>query len=94
MVEFLILSLASFRLTRFFLADSLFDPIRNRIWDRFDPATTRIGYLFTCPWCLGFWISLGLFFCYTIVPLPTMWVGYVLALSAVVGLLSAFEYKL
>lgn len=91
MVEFLVLSLAAFRVTRFVIKDFLVAGLRDRLWNRFPPDSTKTGYFFTCPWCVGFWVSLALFFCYTIVPSPTLWVCYVLALSAVVGWLTAFD---
>ncbi len=94
MVELLVLGLASFRVTRFFIADTLFSSVRTRIWDRFPPESSKIGYFFTCPWCLGFWVSSGVYFWYTIAPLQTMWLCYVLAISAFVGLLTAFEDRL
>lgn len=93
-VEFLVLSLAAFRISRFFIQDVLFEPLREKVWGRFSPESSRLGYLFTCFWCFGFWISLVLYFCYTILPVPTLWVAYVFALSAVIGLLSAFEDRL
>lgn len=94
MVEFLVLSLAVFRLTRLFVQDSIFDGLRSKFWERFPPESSKLGYFSTCSWCLGFWLSLGVYFCYTIVPLQTLWVAYVFALSAVVGLLTAFENRL
>lgn len=91
MGEFALLALASYRLTRLLLRDSLLAPVREWVWERRPPESTRTGYLLTCPWCLGFWVSSGVWFCYTIAPVPALWVCCVLALSAVVGLLTAFE---
>lgn len=85
----LILAFGAWRISRFLIEDHLFEGMRNRIWKRFPPESTRIGYLFTCYWCLGFWVSL------------VIAVGYILfggwmtlavlpfALSAVVGLIDA-----
>lgn len=94
MVEFLVLSLAAYRLTRLIIRDTIVDSLRNKVWDRFPPESTKIGYLISCPWCMGFWFSLGLYFCYTIVPLQTLWISHVLALSAVVGLLTALDDRI
>jgi len=71
-LEFIVLCLAAFRLTRFFIKDSLmgFGPDSGsrasvRI-DRFaylEDGTGRswwreyVGDLLTCVWCLGFWLS-------------------------------------
>lgn len=93
-LTFIILSLATYRATRFVLQDRLFDRARNWVWDRCPPETTRTGYLLTCPWCLGFWFSLAFVTCYTIVPAATLFIASVLALSAVVGWLSALENRL
>lgn len=94
MTEFLILSLAVYRLTRLFLRDTVLNPLRDRFWEKHPPETTRLGYLSTCPWCLGFWLSLAVYSCYTILPVPTLWLCCVLAVSAVVGLLTALEDRL
>lgn len=87
LVSLVILALASWRGTRFFLEDTLFSPVRNQIWAKFPPETTKLGYLFTCPWCLGFWVSAIL----TVIFVIGGSIGYVivliLAVSAVVGLL-------
>lgn len=90
-IEFLVLGLASFRVTKFLLSDVLFSPVRDWVWRRFPPESTKIGYFFTCPWCLGFWVSLGVYFWYTMLPLQMLWLCYVLALSAFVGLITALE---
>jgi hypothetical protein len=92
--SFVILALASFRLTHFVLQDVLFESVRNWIWDKFPVESSLLGYLFTCPWCLGFWVSLTVFICYTILPTQTLFAAFVFALSAVVGLLSKFEDSL
>lgn len=94
MFEFLILGLASHRLTRLIIRDTVLDSLRNKWWDRFPPESTKLGYLLTCPWCLGFWLSLGVYFWYTILPVQILWLCYVLALSSIVGLLTALEDRL
>ena len=94
MVEFFVLSLAVFRVVRFLTKDFLIEGLRNRLWNRFPPETTKLGYFSTCAWCLGFWFSLVFFFCYTILPLQTLWISYVLALSTIVGWLAAFDDRI
>ena len=94
MFEFFILALASFRVTRLFVQDVLFESFRERVWGRFSPESSKFGYLFTCFWCLGFWVSLIDFICYTILPTQTLFAAYVFALSAVVGWLSALDDRL
>ena len=94
LLHFVVLCLAVYRVTRFFISDHLFSPLRDKFWGKFPPESTKLGYLLTCPWCLGFWLSLIFFTCYTIIPLPTLYACYVLALSAVVGLLTALEDRM
>lgn len=93
-VEFVVLGLAVFRLTRLVIKDHIVSALRDKIWDRFPPESTKIGYLITCPWCVGFWFSLAVYFCYTILPSQTMWACYVLALSAIVGWLTALDDRI
>jgi uncharacterized protein DUF1360 len=59
----LVLGLASFRATRFVVFDSLTDPFRERIemWHAVKHESwirTKIRDLFSCPYCVGFWLSL------------------------------------
>jgi hypothetical protein len=86
---FVIISLAAFRLTRLITTDTVFEGIRNRIWNKFPPSK-GIGYLITCNWCTGFWVSALFVLMLLILPLPTLVVSLVLAISAVIGLLSTW----
>ena len=76
-LEFIVICLAAFRLTRFFVKDSLlgFGPdsgsrlsVRVDRFAYYEDGTGRswwreyVGDLLTCTWCLGFWISAGLYF--------------------------------
>lgn len=91
LLEFIILGLATYRITRFVTTDALFESARNRIWERY-PVNTKIGYLFTCNWCMSFWVG-------SIVVLSAMIVTElvvvyaVFAVSAIAGLLTAYEEK-
>lgn len=68
MIDFLplaILSLASYRLTRFFLFDTLIEGARIR-WYNALLGGTRLSFLrqkavelTSCSWCLGIWVSLA-----------------------------------
>jgi len=86
-LHFLLLSLAAWRITRMLILDEVFATARDRIWDRFPPESTKFGYLFTCFWCLGFWVSLILSLIYFVVPVIALGIALVFALSAVVGIL-------
>ena len=64
----LVLSAASFRITRFFVIDTMFEGFRNKIHvflvnrhgkDEF--LARKFFELTSCTWCLGFWVSLLLY---------------------------------
>lgn len=90
-LEFIILGLATYRLTRFITTDVLFEPIRERVWKRF-PVNTKLGYLFTCNWCMSFWV--GSFVIFSAMIITELVIAYaVFAVSAIAGLLTAYEEK-
>lgn len=86
---FAILALAAFRLTHILVVDAIFDGIRTKIWSKYPPMT-KIGYLITCFWCSGFWISIFLALSWLLLPEFTFVVSLILAMSALVGLISAW----
>lgn len=87
LIHLLILALATYRISRFLVEDTLFSPVRDRIWARFPPESTFAGYFFTCYWCSSIWAASALVICYILVPWLAIPVAAVLALSTVVGLL-------
>lgn len=67
MMQFIILSIALWRLTMLIVHDSLpfelGDKFRDKIGVNYDDfgeqvATNQLAQLFTCVWCMGIWISL------------------------------------
>jgi hypothetical protein len=86
---FIILALAAYRVTHLITTDAIADGFRTRVWKRF-PEHTKIGYLITCNWCTGFWVSLILVLAFLILPQVTFVVSLIMALSGAVGLLSAW----
>jgi hypothetical protein len=86
---FVILSLATFRIARLMTIDVIFDDMRNKIWEKRPPHTHKIGYLFTCNWCMSIWVASPLVICYTIIPTATLLVSSIFALSAIAGLISS-----
>lgn len=88
-VTFVILALGAYRLTHLITTDAIADGFRNWVWSKFPPMT-KIGYLITCNWCTGFWVSLLFVIGASILPQFTFVVSLVLAISAVIGLLSAW----
>lgn len=89
LIHFLILSLAAFRLTHLVTTDAIADGFRSKVWSKYPPST-KIGYLITCNWCTGFWVSLFVAVGYLTLPLATLVVSLVLAISAAIGLISAW----
>lgn len=89
-VLLIVYALTSYRLTRLWTLDSLppLPALRAKVrlkWGRH--AWTE---LMDCPWCAGFWISLGVTLIASSPAEPVFrWVAVPLAFSAVVGLLHA-----
>jgi Protein of unknown function (DUF1360) len=88
-VTFVILALAAFRLTHLVTTDAIADGFRTKVWKKFPPST-KIGYLITCNWCTGFWASVFLVISYLVLPVATLVVSLILAISASIGLISAW----
>ena len=83
-----VLALAVYRVSRLIIQDKVLEKVRDLIWKKYT-GMSGIGYLITCYWCTSFWVSSLVVISYIIVPVPTMAVSLVLALSAVIGLISA-----
>lgn len=91
-VNFVILALGAYRLTHLITTDAIADGFRQWVWSKYAP-TTKIGYLITCNWCTGFWVSLLFVVGASALPQVTLVVSLVLAISALVGLLSAWAER-
>ncbi len=90
--EFAILALATYRITRLITPDVITESIRNRVWKKYPPESSKFGYLFTCEWCMSIWTASLLYGCFIITSV-TVIVVVPFALSAVAGLLTAYEDK-
>lgn len=86
---FIILALATHRITRLITTDTIFNGLRERIWNKFPPNRVNLGYLITCDWCTSLWVSAMVIPAYLLAPTPTIVVSLVLATSSVVGILAA-----
>jgi hypothetical protein len=86
-LTFVILALAAFRVTRVITTDVVFEPVRERIWKKF-PSSKGFGYLITCDWCTGFYVSIAFVLAYLLVPVIVYVVSLVLSISAIIGLLA------
>lgn len=89
LVNFAILAFAAFRMTHLITTDAIADGFRSWVWKKY-PPTTKPGYLITCNWCTGFWVSGILVFFYLVLPVATLVVSLVLAISALIGIISAW----
>lgn len=78
LVDFTLITLASWRLTRLFVYDAITKFIREQFWDvkkvgrSFELEKPKTGPrrtladLLSCPWCFGVWASAMVTFCYLI----------------------------
>ncbi len=79
-MEFLILSLATLRLTRLFVYDKITAFFREQFWDVVETKTKRtlekplrgprrtMADLLSCPWCCGVWSGAVVVFAYYAIP--------------------------
>lgn len=80
-------ALAVHRLTKLVLDDEITKPLREKIWKRFPPETTKIGYLTTCPWCVSIWAGVAVIAAEAIAPDVWRPIARILAMSSVTGIL-------
>lgn len=85
---YIILVLASYRLTRLLTTDVILEPLREKVWKKFPPST-KFGYLFTCNWCMSIWAALLLILLFLVLPLLAYVVSLVLSISAIVGVIAS-----
>jgi hypothetical protein len=81
-------ALAVYRITKFFIDDYLFEKPRDAIFNKFPPETSKIGYLFTCYWCMSMWVATLVTIGFILVPSAMLIVCFPFAISAIVGKLS------
>ncbi len=102
LVDYVLITLASWRLTRLFVYDVITKFIREQFWDvkkvgrgfqlekpETGPRRT-LADLLGCPWCFGTWATATVIFFYLITPYAVFPV-VILALSAVAALLQIFS---
>jgi hypothetical protein len=89
LINFIILALAAFRATHIITTDVIAEDFRNKIWSKWPPST-KVGYLITCNWCTGFWVAILFVVGLSILPQVTFVVSLILAISALIGLISAW----
>lgn len=87
LVHLLILALAAYRITRLIIEDAITEPIRERIWKRYQPNGINLGYWITCYWCAGFAVSVFMILFYWFFPIAAIVFAAIFAISAAVGIL-------
>jgi hypothetical protein len=96
----LLLALAAFRTYRLLAKDVILDQIRSRIvglhgWKEGKPVPASyrqgLGEFIVCPWCLGFWVSIGWWGAWQLWPNGALVVAVPFAISAVVGLVAQLD---
>jgi hypothetical protein len=88
LVALIILGAGTYRISKLFIEDVIFEKIREKIFTKFPPETTRVGYLFTCYWCMSIWIGTIVTLGYILGSTVMIIVCLPFALSAIAGLLS------
>lgn len=91
-LEFVIIGLATYRLTRLVTTDTIFETLRERFWKKHPPQSSKLGYLITCDWCMSIWVASVVVASVMIIPV-LVYVYAVFAVSAIAGLLTAYESK-
>jgi len=87
-LQFLILTLAVFRIARLLIEDTILEPVRERTVYKLDPKNL-VRELFECAWCVGFWLAVFATIAWAMWPDQTGWVALPLAISAGVGLIAS-----
>lgn len=83
--DLVILALATARLTRLVTTDTIFSRLRERIWAKYPPESSRYGYLITCNWCTSIYAATLVVSMYRIFEKPALFVSMILALSMIAG---------
>ena len=91
LIDLILLSLATYRATRLLTRDEILGGVRNKVFDRFPPNTSKLGYVFTCEWCMSIWVGSGFVLWSIISSTVFSTVALILSVSAVTGLLTAYE---
>lgn len=82
-------ALATYRLSRLAIEDEITSDLRNKVWKKYPPEKTKIGYLLTCYWCSSIYAASALEISRMIAPKTTRAVETALAASAVAGIVAA-----
>lgn len=103
-IPLVVIAIASYRLTRFLVIDTLIASTRNKFHAVLINKAQKQGKLAriweklydltSCTWCAGFWISLALYWAYTWTS-PSNWdqksIITIFAIAGIQGMLHALE---
>ncbi len=67
--DFILLILATYRLTHLFVYDSVMDFLRDNLAKFKKGPGKTLSHLINCPWCTGVWVALFISFLYFLIPL-------------------------
>ena len=88
-LELAVDAIATYRLSRLLVEDEIAAPVREAVWKRYDASDSKIGYLFTCPWCVSIWVGAGVVAARYIAPAQWEPVARVLTVSAATGMIAS-----
>nr|WP_102273278.1 DUF1360 domain-containing protein [Cytobacillus massiliigabonensis] len=97
-MAFVMIVLASYRLTHLIVFDKIAEPIRDIFLKKTETETHEIkkvpksmfGYLLTCYWCTGVWTAIFLGFMYIIIPSIAKYLIFILSIAGGQAILETF----
>lgn len=87
MLDDIVDALATHRLTKLVIDDKITEDLREKLFEKYPPESTKTGYWATCPWCVSMWVGAGVVAARTIAPRAWRPLSYALAFSSIVGLI-------
>lgn len=83
----MILVLSTYRLTKLLNDDYILNDLRQKVLKKFPPQSSKIGYLFTCYWCMSIWSAGCLLVLHKFAPEIYNFIALTLTASATTGLI-------
>lgn len=84
-MNWLLDTLATFRITRLVVDDRITQPLRERVWQQHPPEQGGVGFLISCPYCTSVWAAAGVVAMRRVIPRAWSPVAELLAIAAVAG---------
>ncbi|WNS77545.1 DUF1360 domain-containing protein [Bacillus sp. DTU_2020_1000418_1_SI_GHA_SEK_038] len=97
-MAFMMIILASYRLTHLIVFDKIAEPLRNLFLTKKETRDheikkvpkSMIGYLLTCYWCTGIWSAILLCTMYLFLPTIANYIIFILAIAGGQAILETF----